>query len=466
MIGAWPESPARPASLDTGQQNDISDAERHDRILVRDLERLQRNDRAKGRLSGLVDQAAVDRSAWDPDGAAALERMARKLDACRTGQAYRDAACGAYLFRPASCHVRLCPDDERARGARLVGRFAELAGAMRAPKFWTFTVPNVPAGALERGVDILLDALAHLRKRAIVAGGPCPGAHRGVALTDVGTGIHQRASEEVAPCAHPPHRRELAAVGACRCARCLEVDVVRGGSRVTVNGCPRCGHDGVAGGVYSIEVTWSKDRRDWHPHAHALIDAPWIRQSEMRDAWRAVTCDATRRAELRATGAPGRVPRCPHRADARGRPLEGCRGASIVWVEAVRGEPGSDDRRRAVAETLKYVSKGLLDEKGAFLPGAGPAELGELLLALRGRRLVAGWGTFRNVTDAEDDALDPAQVFVGAEVPTYMVGLPRICPNCHGPALWDWPVGIPRAACRPIGHGVYVWRPPVPPARA
>jgi hypothetical protein len=461
-----PRADARSSSLDTGQQIGVSDNAEHERSLRRDLERLCNNDARKVTLAEFVGQAAAARFEHDPAGAIALEAMARKLDGCRRGDAFRDAVCGGYLFRPHSCHVRLCPDCERARAARLVARFADLADAMASPKFWTLTLPNVPAGALEAGIDVLLDALVHLRTLAIFVGGPCRAGHRGTAYVDVATGELHHSGDELDACAHPPHRGALALVGVCRCARCLEVDVTSDGQRVTVNGCPRCFHEPVRGGVHALEVTWSSTRADWHPHAHLLVDAPWILHREMRDAWRAVTCDAIRRAERKGAGGAGRVPPCAHRADERGLAVAPCRGASIVWVEAVRGEPGSDERRRAVRETLKYVTKGLLGQNGELLPGARAAELGELLLGLRGRRLVAGWGTFRNVHDVdEEDALDPDAYLVGPDVLPVMWGLPRRCPLCRAEARWELPIGVPRRACRPIGNGLFAWRPP-PPARA
>jgi hypothetical protein len=132
----------------------------------------------------------------------------------------------------------------------------------------------------------------------------------------------------------------------------------------------------------------------------------------------------------------------------------------VVWVEDVRGAPGSEARRAAVRETLKYVSKGLLDEAGRPLPGAGYREIGELLLATRGRRLVSGWGSFRHVHDREEDKLDPAEYLVGPDVPPSMLCLPRRCPLCGGEALWEPPVAVRRLACRPGRGGLLTWRPP------
>jgi hypothetical protein len=430
--------------------------------------RIYRDDAAlvafKAHLAEAADLIHEDR----PSDAVALEAMAEKLEGCRYGHAARDHGCGAYTFRPASCHVRLCPHCERARAGRLVGRYNQVATAMQEPRIWTLTVPNVAPDELDGGIGVLLDALDHLRHMAIFAGGPCRAAHRAAAYTDVDRGEHHPSGDDVEPCSHPPHRHELAACGSCRCPRCLEVDVERAGQRVTLNGCPRCIHEPVRGGVYSIEVTWSLERRDWHPHAHLLVDAPWIAWSEMRDAWRAVTCDAIRRAEARQpnkvgvdelAGGPFRLTKCEHRADAQGMAAGGCRGASIVWVSAVQGQPDSPERRAAVRETLKYVSKGLLDRDGHLLPGASSLELAELVLAIRGRRLVNGWGSFRNVHDDEDE-LDPAEVLVGPGVPPEMIGLPRICPSCGRQAEWEYPIPVARINCFRLDRGYLVWQPP------
>ena len=238
---------------------------------------------------------------------------------------------------------------------------------------------------------------------------------------------------------------------------------MRAGHRVTVNGCPRCTHDAVRGGIYSVEITWSPAREeghaygfkaaaDWHPHAHILMDAPYIVWSEMRDAWRAVSCDAIRRAERKAAGGATPLPRCDHDSDE-------CRGATLVWVSDVKGAPGSPERREAIAEVLKYVSKGLIDKDGHLLAGAGPLELAELLLAIRGRRLVAGWGSFRNVHDDEDEERDTVPVWTG-EIDEHgrdvVLMLPRLCPHCGQEAAWGGPTRALRRDCRRLPGGALV----------
>ncbi|MES2210098.1 MAG: hypothetical protein V4515_07925 [Chloroflexota bacterium] len=389
--------------------------------VARDLERLLRNDASKGSLGETIATAAAAVSRVDPEGAALLSAMAEGLRECRRGRAFRDALCGNYTVFAKSCGVRLCPDCERARSGRLVARLSELVDDMDRAVFWTLTIPNVPRGALSDSIDVLQDAFRAIRRRAPFVGGACP-SHG---------------------CNHPRrHRPELMAE--CRCGACIS--------------CQTCVHRSVAGGVYSIEVTWRPERGEWHPHLHALMDAPYITWAHMRDLWRAATCDAIRRAERRAAGLGGRVPHCAHPADDKGVASGGCRGASVVWVEAVTGE--GEERRRAIRETLKYVSKGLLRRDGTIEPSAGPDELAELLLAIHRRRLVAGWGSFRHVKDDIDPPLDPDLYLVGPDVLPSLAGLPRRCPQCGAEAIWEPPVEVPRRLCRPLGNGLLSWRPP------
>ncbi len=493
---------APPTSLDTGEQfNIVTPSEGLD---LRSL-RCDGGKVALGRhLLAASEIIFEDR----PGDGLLLDRWARLVEVCRVGRAVLERGCGVRIFKPQSCDVRLCPDCERARSARLVGRYDTVAGEMVAPKHWTVGLPNVAPGGLRDSLAVLLDATAHLRRRAVMAGGPCGGAHRAVAFDDVDQAVHHPAGDDVAACSHPRHRRELAAVGSCRCARCVEVDVMRAGYRVTANGCPRCVHQPVRGGIYSIEVTWSPARppghpygykatADWHPHCHILMDAPWIVWSEMRDAWQEVTCDAIRRAELRECSrskgekhegktapkiAPCRHLRgwqatgmchgchkpttdvwCGNECRAASLRDAGCRGASVVWVSDVKGAPGSPERRGAVVEVLKYVSKGLIDKDGHLLPGAGPLELAELLLAIRGRRLVAGWGSFRNVHDDEEDERDTVPVWTGDfddRGRDVILRMPRICPCCGREAEWGSPVTARRIHVRRNDAGVLVWQPP------
>lgn len=49
----------------------------------------------------------------------------------------------------------------------------------------------------------------------------------------------------------------------------------------------------VLGGVYSIETTYNKKRKDWHVHIHALIDSEtFINRDDLVEAWKKITSDS------------------------------------------------------------------------------------------------------------------------------------------------------------------------------
>ncbi len=39
------------------------------------------------------------------------------------------------------------------------------------------------------------------------------------------------------------------------------------------------------GGVYCIEVTYNRERRQWHPHLHAIVDGRYIHKPRLSEAW-------------------------------------------------------------------------------------------------------------------------------------------------------------------------------------
>lgn len=492
-------------------------------------ERVRRYDRAKAELAPAIRAAAGALAAIDPDapGPAFLERMADAVGGCRDVRAFRDGLCGAHLARPLSCDVRLCPDCERARSAAFLERLASVRAGMARPVSITLTVPNVPAGFLGLGVDMLTDAWARLRRTAMLAGGYCRGAHQDPDERRAGELPPHRE-----PCGHPTHREPAAracsscnrrhgdpsrraprgacdafAPVACRCARC--------------SSCRRCRHGAAAGGVAALEVTYSEDRGDWHPHLHVVADLPdYLPHAELRDAWRAATCDAYRAAMERGadTGRSagyrrperkGRVKleRCRHLADRLGRPADTacaaghgwrardadrcpyqdrdmaapcgsrgtpipeparCRGASQVWIARAKDEDGATATAAALREAIKYATKGLIGKDGAIVAAVRerPALLAELLLTLRNRRLVNGWGTYHGITDdAPDEDAGPDLVPVetgelfdklGQPIPSM---LPRLCPACRQEALWEYQGRRRRAECVPRSGQLY-WRPP------
>lgn len=448
---------------------------------MRAHERILRNDRSKADLAERV-RAAASVPGLGGAAVASLLAASEAMWGCRSVMAAQDA-CGGWYARPISCRSRLCPDCERSRSGRLAARLAELATPMAQPRFGTLAIANVPDGQLGAGVDVILTAFALLRHRAIFTGAPCRLAHYADPPGEPRSSVRQGIA-----CVHPPHRQRAA----CACARCVS--------------CRRCIHEPVRGGVYALEITRNRANRTWHPHIHFLLDGPWIDIRELRDAWTAATCDAQRRFDARGgtttrgTGRPrsdgpkGRVvvPRCrhidwslcaiseigpdgrPHRVERcacgetdaasgcrclRCARLNGCRGSWTVWLEAPP-DRSPDGIARAVREVVKYVTKGLVDRDGRVLPDVADSELAELLLTIRGRRLIAGWGSLAATGDAldkqvEDDEAD--DVFVW---PDPLAGFPKTCPRCRMPAGWTAPVRVPRRECTPDAEGRLWWRRP------
>lgn len=487
--GAGPLPPAAPASLDTL----ATSPHWWNREAARDRARARtvRNDGRKVRLADTIRaglaaiEAPHDPIRYGRDGKMLpctcarcfLGGAASRLDACRRVRAYRDAGCGAYLVRPDSCRVRLCPDCERARAGRMVLRVREIADAMAAPAFWTLPIRNVDD--LAAGVDVLLDAFATLRRRALFAGGPCRSPVH--VCRTVPERRNGNPTGRLVRAAHPPHR--AAAGTACRCPRCYRRPKGRAA------GCAVCRHRAIPGGVYTLEVTRNAARGDWHPHLHVLMDAPWIEHAEMREQWARATCEAWRRRDAAGarvapcahgcavlverrpgTWAPcGAFAPCAHRPG--GATAAGCRGSYVVDVRRVTGAPGSDERLAAIREVVKYATKGLVPDGADAAAASGadaadPAAVVAALLALRHRRLVAGFGPLARIADrlAADDGLDDAAYLVGPDWrgdPRY--GLPRRCPVCRMEAAWELPVGADRRDVIPgPAPGIALWRPPGP----
>ena len=125
---------------------------------------------------------------------------------------------------------------------------------------------------------------------------------------------------------------------------------------------------GIAGGVYSVELTYD-ERTGWHPHVHAI----WLAASDpgtfkLRHEWEQITGDSFM--------------------------------CDVRRIHAEEGVPDDiDPHAGGFAECFKYAMK--------------PAELGPELLeqaypVLRGKRLVGSFGAFRGVPEPESYADDLA----------------------------------------------------------
>lgn len=384
---------------------------------------------------------------------------------CMTVKVLIHRGCGLGVATPLSCHVRLCPDCERARVGRLLDRFDAATAEMQRPVFLTLTTRNVAPGELAEALKRQRCALAKIRRRAMFVGGRCRSqwaatgpdgepdggprhpCHAPVAASDCcaprcaqgcgmrGGGEHAVQCSRGCPTRTGRHR-----------SRCLiHPPVVTHGHGCPVE-CPHAGHDigsncpdfehkPVVGGVAAVDLTWSEtDGGTWHPHLHALIDAPWIDWAELRDVWQAATCT---------------VRSCKHGRSTR------CNGSWMVWIKAVSTDD-DDDRRGAIREVLKYVAKphGILD--------SGDVDrIGEYLWATRRLKLVSGFGRFYHLQVEEDEPDDDQIEIPGFGFQKHYVR--RICPNCGVETTSDdWlnPDWRPRTEAHPMAGGGYAWRPP------
>lgn len=286
-----------------------------------------------------------------------LRRRGSALRACRVAYAFREATCGVSLVRPFSCRVRGCPDCERARAARLVDHYAAAAEAMANPAIVTVTIRNVEGTyqGLRAGLDRLRDGWARVQRRAIFRGGRCKG-------------WRSRHADAIA----------------------------KHGWR---------GHEPVAGGLSSVEVTDGDVDGRLHPHLHALVDCKWLDQRELSDAWRQVSGD----------------------------------GSYIVDIRRVRGS--GKELRAALAEVLKYVAK----PSARLIDPERPDRLAALLLAMKDRRLVNGFGSMHGLKfdpDLDDEDTVPVE---DPNDPFLVHSLPAICPYCGAEGDWEQPVRINRA---------------------
>lgn len=106
----------------------------------------------------------------------------------------------------------------------------------------------------------------------------------------------------------------------------------------------------VRGGIWFFQIKWSKDTDAWHPHIHALIDANFIPQAEIKARWAKYT-----------------------------------KGSDIVDIRAC-WSPDS-----AANHVGRYATR------PGTLSSVPPAQRLELLETLHGRRIVGAWGTAKSV---------------------------------------------------------------------
>jgi hypothetical protein len=118
----------------------------------------------------------------------------------------------------------------------------------------------------------------------------------------------------------------------------------------------------VGGGASFVEIKRSKDGRHWHPHLHIVVEGRYLAQSALSADWLAVTGDSY-----------------------------------VVDIRMIR------DAAKVGSYVVKYASKPL--DRSLY---ANPDWLDEAMIALRGRRLVATFGSWSHLalTAAGDDPGD------------------------------------------------------------
>lgn len=113
----------------------------------------------------------------------------------------------------------------------------------------------------------------------------------------------------------------------------------------------------VAGGVAFIEIKWNADKRRWHPHLHAIMQAGYLPKEWISERWRSITA-----------------------------------GSFIVDIK----------RPRCTDDVIRYVTRyGSKPLNHSFV--ADPARLDEAIAALSGRHFAIVFGAWRGWCLIDDD---------------------------------------------------------------
>lgn len=149
---------------------------------------------------------------------------------------------------------------------------------------------------------------------------------------------------------------------------------------------------GVRGGVRSIETTLGAGGT-WNLHCHSLLDSPWIAHYPQTDIKR------VKRHWVVVNNHPGLAREftkvCQAFPEFRSpRPDFNIDDPNDWYFVDIRRA----DKYGAVAEVVKYIAK------GAELVQGGPSAVVDFLMAIKGRRMIQGFGSLYNVDlDPEPD---------------------------------------------------------------
>jgi hypothetical protein len=111
----------------------------------------------------------------------------------------------------------------------------------------------------------------------------------------------------------------------------------------------------VTGGVAFLEINWSVDKQRWHPHFHILIEGSYLPYQQLKKLWHFITGDSF-----------------------------------VIEIRIIR------DGLVAARYVTKYASK---PANKTFI--AIPDRLDEAIVALKGRKLLVTFGTWRGITLAQ-----------------------------------------------------------------
>lgn len=120
----------------------------------------------------------------------------------------------------------------------------------------------------------------------------------------------------------------------------------------------RCGlwKGSVRGGLYTVEITYNRKKREWHPHIHAIVDGVFIPQALLSEAWEVASS-----------------------------------GSTITHISRIPS-------RHTLAKYLtKYISKGMASDEIPY------DRLNEWIIALHGVRLFQAFGSLHGVKPADDE---------------------------------------------------------------
>lgn len=383
------------------------DEERH--AVDRQLRRLVRA--SIGRI--LVERAAVLSGEFSHPKRELWGRLALRFGSCEYVKPIRNGLTGTVIGFPFSCRVAGCPHCERERVDRLRDRYMPHVRAALSPKVLYLTMPHAingvtvtGPGGLDPSWRLISDAFGRLWRSPLFRsldkkGNPrrCRPAKVGclAALTELDLELRRRCRgrcqrEEHGGWRHDAKRDPFrtAPVGishpACRTCR---------------------SHQPVTALLLALEATVSRKKREWHPHANALFDGPFLDQDMLCHAWG------------RALGV----------------------GKTHVWIRDAEKPPAGHKgerwtREKALHETVKYAVKP--DDK--LVDPAHPSWYVEWVEARDGRRLVRSLGAWYGLEPADDEEVEPPESEPTVQVTDHATGrrytLPALDPLTDGPADW------------------------------